>query len=74
MKGTMFWIDNNSSYKSALKVIASDSNYEMFLYNSKFPNGKKVEGSNYYKISIGRNTDYALVSESSFNQYIKELR
>lgn len=74
MRETRFWIDRNSKFKSALKVVASYNSFEMFLYNSKFPKGKRVEGSNFYKMSIGRNTDYDLVSESEFLNYIKDLK
>lgn len=68
-----YWIDTSSTHKSALKVIATEEVYKMYLYNKSFPNGREVEGTNFYKISIGRNSAYDLVNENEFNKYIREM-
>lgn len=70
---TKYWIDTSNRVRSALKVVATPMSYEMTLYNSGFPNGKKLEGTNFYKISIGSNSNYDVVNEAKFNEYISGM-
>ena len=71
---TRYWISGSGDEpKSALKVIASPKDIKFINYNSGHKEGREVEGENFYKISVGMNSDYDTADEKEFVEFIKTL-
>jgi len=71
---TRYWISGPiDKYKSALKVIVSPKDIKFINYNSGHKEGREVEGENFYKISVGMNSDYDSTDEKEFVEFIKTL-
>lgn len=68
-----YWISPHKYGDSALKVVATPKSLEMVLYNSASKNGRKVEGTNFYKIALGRNSDYDLVDKNKFESFVRSI-